>query len=107
MPAPEPEIEIVAGLSLSELCVFCRMGRDTVTTLVEHGALTPRGQAEAAWAFDAAAVARAVKAKRLEADLGLNPSGIALVLDLLDERASLKRQLAKYEVLSGGQNAVG
>jgi chaperone modulatory protein CbpM len=41
---------------------------------------------------------RAKKACRLTRDLGVNAAGVALVLDLLEERDAVLRRLAQYEV---------
>ena len=37
------------------------------------------------WQFTSLAIIRVARAKRLERDLSLNPPGVALALDLLDE----------------------
>ena len=46
------------------------------------------------WQFDPVNVARARKAQHLVQDYGLNVVSLALVLDLMDERDALKRELA-------------
>jgi chaperone modulatory protein CbpM len=70
-----------------------------VTELVEHGVLTPDGASFSEWHFHGTNIVRAKKARRLQRDLGLNAPGIALVLDLLQERDALMRQLMKAETV--------
>jgi chaperone modulatory protein CbpM len=81
---------LVSCLTLEELCRFCRAERTAIVALVDFGVLIPEGTSEADWTFDARAIKRTVQACRLERDLGLNIPGIALVLDLLDERTALR-----------------
>lgn len=87
-------IDVVETLSLSELTMFCDTNADWVVTLVEHGVVSPVTHNAAEWEFTAAHIARARKAARLMRDLGLNVAGVALVLDLIEERDALARKLA-------------
>ncbi|PJI84308.1 chaperone modulatory protein CbpM [Yoonia maricola] len=87
-------VEMVETLSLSELTVFCDANTDLVITLVDHGVVTPVAQSAPEWEFTPPHIARARKAARLMRDLGLNVAGVALVLDLIEERDALARKLA-------------
>ena len=89
----EADQKILTVLSLTELCRMCRVERGAIMGLVEYGVLVPEGESERDWVFDQRGIQRAVRACRLEQDLGLNLAGIALVLDLLEERAMLLRRL--------------
>jgi chaperone modulatory protein CbpM len=89
-----PGIDIVETLSLSELTMFCDTNAQWVVTLVEHGVVTPVAQTASEWEFTPTHIARARKAARLMRDLGLNVAGVALVLDLIEERDALARKLA-------------
>lgn len=80
-------------VSLPELCGRCRLHAEYVIELVEEGVLDAEGRDPAQWRFDAAALRRVQRARRLRRDLGLNTAGVALVLDLLDEVESLRRRL--------------
>ena len=93
MPGSWEPLEVIEDLSLDDLCGFCRTERATIISLVEYGVLQPHGDAPDTWAFDGYCVTRAIKAQRLEKDLGINVAGIALILDLLEERASLLRRM--------------
>jgi chaperone modulatory protein CbpM len=92
-----PRTDIVETLSLSELTMFCDTNAQWVVTLVEHGVVTPVMQTAPEWEFTPIHIARARKAARLMRDLGLNVAGVALVLDLIEERDALARKLALVE----------
>lgn len=91
--------EVVDTLTLQDLCRFCHADEAWVIELVEHGVLDPIGATSSNWRFVGSSIRRAKKARRLNRDLGVNTAGVALVLDLLDERDSVMRRLAKYEAL--------
>jgi chaperone modulatory protein CbpM len=42
-------------------------------------------------------IVRAKKARRLNRDLGINTAGVAMVIELLEQRDAIMRRLAKYE----------
>jgi chaperone modulatory protein CbpM len=89
-----PRVDLIEKLSLSDLTMFCGTSPDWVITLVEHGVVTPITRAAPEWEFTSPHIARARKAARLMRDLGLNVAGVALVLDLIEERDALTRKLA-------------
>ena len=86
--------EVVNTLSLHELCRFCHAEEKWVVELVSYGVLDPAGGSPTEWRFEGANILRAKKAKRLQRDLGINIAGIAMVLDLLDERDALLRRIS-------------
>ncbi len=90
-------VDLVETLSLSELTMFCDTNADWVIRLVEHGVVTPIARSSPEWEFTPSHIARARKAARLMRDLGLNVAGVALVLDLIEERDALARRLALME----------
>lgn len=90
--------DMVETLSLSELTMFCDTNAEWVITLVEHGVVTPVTRLATEWEFTPAHIARARKASRLMRDLGLNFAGVALVLDLIEERDALARKLAMMDM---------
>lgn len=81
-------------VSLPDLCRRCRLHAEYVIELVEEGVLDAEGPDPAQWRFDALALRRVQRARRLRRDLGLNTAGVALVLDLLDEVEALRRRRA-------------
>lgn len=84
------------ALALDELSRSCRCSVELIVTLVHEGVIAPRdGSAPAGWRFGGAALRRARRAVRLSLDLQVNPPGVALALDLLDEIARLEAALAR------------
>lgn len=84
-------------LSLNELCHVCSRPAEWIIGLVDEGALEPVGQQQSQWRFPASSLQKAHTAMRLQHDLGINLSGIALALDLLDEIRLLQARLCQFE----------
>lgn len=89
--------QVVETLTLAELCRFCDADSAWVVELVELGALGPQGNISTEWEFHAISISRARKARRLQRDFHVNVAGIAVILDLLEERDALRRKLAVTE----------
>jgi len=89
--------DLLDSLNLTELCRFCDADSQWIIELVNHGVLEPRGSVANEWQFRGVNIARARKARRLNRDLGINVAGVALVLDLIQERDQLLRRLSRYE----------
>lgn len=87
----EEEVE----LSLAELCQACRAEREHVTAWVFEGVLQPAGASPDDWRFRGESLRRARLALSLARDLEINPPGVALALDLLDEIAALRARLQR------------
>jgi len=79
--------------SLEELSQSCQVEVAWIVELVEQGIIEPQGSNPSEWRFSSLSVVTAAKAKRFDRDLGLNPAGIALVLDLLNEIEQLHARL--------------
>lgn len=97
MKATAPDSHVLDSLTLKELCNFCRAEESWVVELVQQGVLEPEGTVAASWRFRGLSIIRAKKARRLSRDLGINTAGVALVLDLLEQREHLLRRLDRYE----------
>jgi len=95
-----PRVDVIETLSLSELTVFCDTSADWIIRLVEYGVVAPVATTAPEWEFTPPHIARARKAARLMRDLGLNVAGVALVLDLIEERDALARKLALMETVA-------
>jgi chaperone modulatory protein CbpM len=85
-------------LSFRELCDACAGSEEWIVQLVEEGALEPVNLAEhmqqaEQWRFTAVSLQRVQTAKRLQRDLQINPAGVALALDLLEQIDQLQTQL--------------
>jgi chaperone modulatory protein CbpM len=85
----EEEVE----LTFDELCRAARASRVQVSEWVLEGVLEPSGEVAGEWRFGGAALQRSRLAAGLARDLDLNPPGVALALDLLDEIAALRAAL--------------
>lgn len=83
--------------TVEELCLACNVDANWIAKLVEHGVIEPIDEIGADRRFTSLAIVRVAKARRLERDLNLNPPGLAVVLDLLDEIDELRRQLARAQ----------
>ena len=81
-------------LNLAELCQNCQTPAEFIISLVDQGVIVPlEGTSTRHWQFHQSAQIRTHKALRLRHDLGINLSGVALSLELLDEIDELKREL--------------
>ncbi|MCP4316567.1 MAG: MerR family transcriptional regulator [Hyphomicrobiales bacterium] len=94
--------EIVEVVSLAELCRSCGVRAEWVVELVEEGILEPEGTAPARWRFSAISITRARTAWHLQRDLGVNKAGIAVALNLMDEREALHHLVRRLKHLSSG-----
>jgi len=86
-------IDVDSGLTLSQLCRVCAVHADYVIELVEEGVIQPHGEEITQWYFPGLSIQRTRKARRLQADLGINLAGVAVILELLDEVDSLRLRL--------------
>ena len=81
-------------INLDELCQYCQVPAKVVIKFIEYGVINPiEGDSPKYWRFHQSVQIRTDKALRLKQDLGINVSGVALTLELLDEIAELKSQL--------------
>jgi len=90
-------IDTDTGLTLSQLCRLCAVHADYVIELVEEGVIQPSGDEVTQWNFPGLCIQRTRKARRLQADLGINLAGVAVILELLDEVDSLRHRLRDTE----------
>ena len=93
--------------SLNDVCHVCGCQTEWVVALVEQGVLHPTGGARQMWQFPGSSLHTAMKARRLQQDLDLNLSSIALVLDLLEEIESLRARLDMMGADGGPANKAG
>lgn len=85
-------------LRIDEICVRLRVDRDWVKELVEIGVLEPCGGADpSAWLFRRRELPRVLAMTRLVSDLGVNLTGAAIIVELVEER---RRLLARLTALS-------
>ena len=80
-----------SGLTLDELCRMCRQRAEVIITMVEEGILDPEeGEDPATWRFPGSSVTHIRIVVRLQRDLGVNLSGAAVALELLERLARLR-----------------
>jgi chaperone modulatory protein CbpM len=92
-PALAELVASAAPCTLDDLCLACSVDAAWIVEMVQHGVIDPIGRDRSDWRFTAVAIVVVAKAKRLERDLGLNPPGVALALQLLAEIDDLRAQL--------------
>lgn len=90
-----PVVEEEVRFTLVELCQACSVEEEHVLTWVFEGVLEPVGQSPQDWRFGGESLRRARLAQRLSRDLEINPPGVALALDLLDEIGALRARLQR------------
>ena len=95
--AYQPDIDY--SFSLAEISRCCGVTAEKILVLVGEGVLSPHGQSQREWRFAAADLTRAMSALRLERDLGINPAGAALAIELLDEMQQLRERVRLLESL--------
>lgn len=95
--AYRPDIEY--SFSLAEISRCCGVTAEQILVLVAEGVLTPHGSTQHEWRFGSGDLGRALSALRLERDLGINPAGAALAIELLDEMQQLRDRVRLLERL--------
>ena len=76
-----------------ELCRVCQADAEWVITLVKEDFLDPIDMASKKWRFSGVSLRRALIVRRLQLDLDVNLAGVALVLELLEEREIVHTRL--------------
>jgi chaperone modulatory protein CbpM len=96
--------QLLAAEALLDLARFeslCRIERSVLIEMIEFGVLEPQGTSPEGWRLPAAALRRARRAARLSRDLEVNTAGVAVILELLDERERLAARCRRLENLLG------
>jgi chaperone modulatory protein CbpM len=88
-------VEESTQMSLADLCRACSAREEQVTTWVFEGVLEPAGERPPEWRFGGRSLQRARTAMRLTRDLEINPPGVALALELLEQIARLEARLMR------------
>ena len=88
-------VEEDVHLTLVELCQACNADEKFVLEWIADGLLEPGGESPQDWRFSGDSLRRARLALRLMRDLEIDPAGVALALDLLDEIAALRTRLQR------------
>ncbi|MGQ9426267.1 chaperone modulator CbpM [Gilvimarinus sp. F26214L] len=95
---------MIIHITTHELCQQADVSLESLQEMVAHGIAEPEGQEPSAWSFTFEYVYTVRRAARLHRDLGINWNGVALVLQLLEERdllqaenRSLRKRLERFE----------
>ena len=86
-------------IAASEICQLCRLDLESVLELAQLGIVSSRERAPGEWQVAATALPRLRVAGRLMQDLGINVSGAALALELIEARRDLEKRLRRLERL--------
>jgi chaperone modulatory protein CbpM len=86
-------------IAATEICELCRLDLQALLELAELGVVSSRERAPGEWQVPATALPRLRVASRLMQDLGINVSGAALALELLEAQRELERRLRRLEHL--------
>jgi chaperone modulatory protein CbpM len=86
-------------IAVTEVCQLCLIDMTAVIELVELGVVASRGASPNEWMVSAASLPRLRVAARLMRDLGVNVTGAALAVELLEARSELERRVRRLERL--------
>jgi len=86
-------------IAVTDVCQLCLIDMPAIVELVELGVVVSRGPTPAEWSVPAASLPRLRVAGRLMRDLGVNVTGAALAVELLEARGDLERQIRRLEQL--------
>jgi chaperone modulatory protein CbpM len=84
-------------LSVTQVCRASQIDFAVVIELAELGLVSPRGAEPEQWQVSARELARLRTAARLMRDLGVNVTGAALAVELLEARRELEGRLRALE----------
>jgi chaperone modulatory protein CbpM len=90
-------------ISLVEIIACTHVERARVIEMVDAGLLEPDGAAIEEWRFAPRDLQRLRAAQRLITDLGVNLSGAALILDLIEERDALLTRAEMFRRMIDGE----
>jgi chaperone modulatory protein CbpM len=86
-------------IAVTEVCRVCLIDLPAVVELVDLGVIVSRGPSPSEWLVPAASLGRLRVAGRLIRDLGVNATGAALAIELLEDRGELERRIRSLERL--------
>lgn len=84
-------------LALEDICRTCELPESKALAYIEEGVVDVQGNSVEQWRFSELSIIQFKKAQRLEQDLGLNPAGVALALELMTQINELKTQLRRFQ----------
>lgn len=91
------QIDYTVTFNLDDTCHAIGSEDSLVYAIVEHGIVEPEGDTPQDWIFNLDMICTAKRALRLQRDLHLDWSSIAMVLSLLEERDRLRNDNQKLQ----------
>ena len=91
------QIDYTVTFNLDDACHAIGSEDSLVYAIVEHGIVEPEGDSPQEWLFDLEMICTAKRALRLQRDLHLDWSAIALVVSLVEERDRLRNDNQKLQ----------
>ena len=91
------QIDYTVTFNLSDACLAIGSEDRLIYAIVEHGIVAPQGDSPEDWLFDLDMICTAKRALRMQHDLHLDWSAIALVLTLIEERDRLRSDNQKLQ----------
>lgn len=76
--------------TMLELCRLCDVNARHIAEIVQEGIVEPVGSDPIHWRFTGLMMRRVQVVLRLERDLEINLPGAAMIIELLEERGSLR-----------------
>jgi chaperone modulatory protein CbpM len=89
-------------IAAADVCRLCLIDLTVIVELVDLGVVTSRGSVPAEWLLPATALPRLRIVGRLIRDLGVNATGAALAVELIEAQRELERRLGRLEQLLHG-----
>lgn len=89
--------DYVMNMRLVDACHALELASAQVLEIVEHGIIIPVGETPDEWLFDLQMISTARRAMRLQRDLQLEWSAVALVLELIEDRDRLRAENAMLQ----------
>ena len=101
-PNNVPEARLLGDtdwIAVTDVCRLCLLDIKVVVELVELGVVASRGPTPDEWLVPATSLPRLRIAGRLMRDLGVNVTGAALAVELIEARGDLECQVRRLERL--------
>jgi chaperone modulatory protein CbpM len=86
-------------IAVTDVCRLCLIDMTAIVELVELGVVVSQGPSPDEWRVPATSLPKLRVAGRLMRDLGINVTGAALAVELLEARGDLERQVRRLERL--------
>lgn len=90
-------LEEIAQLDVDEICIRCGVTVATIEAYVAEGLIEVQGEDVTLWRFSEVTLVHIQRAYRMERDLRLNPAGVVLAVELIEQIERLKIQLRRLE----------